>query len=88
MNDVDGVDRGMERGKDDAARMAELYEELARHARLYYDEDAPDIPDAEYDALVRELAELERTHPDRVRPDSPTRRVGGTVLEGWFKNCM
>ena len=67
MNDVDGVDRGMERGKDDAARMAELYEELAHHARLYYDEDAPEIPDAEYDALVRELAELERAHPDRVR---------------------
>ena len=67
MNDVGGVDRGMERGKDDAARMAELYEELARHVRLYYDEDAPELPDAEYDALVRELSELERTHPDRMR---------------------
>ncbi len=85
MNDVGGVDRGMERGKDDAARMAELYEELARHVRLYYDEDAPELPDAEYDALVRELSELERTHPDRMRPDSPTRRVGGTVLEGFEK---
>lgn len=69
----------------DAERMDELYELLAHHAHLYYDEDAPEIPDAEYDALVRELAALEAEHPELVRPDSPTRRAGGSVKEGFKK---
>ena len=73
-----------EQGRDEA-RMAELYGELARHARLYYEEDAPEISDAEYDALLRELAGLEDAHPELVRTDSPTRRVGGATLDAFEK---
>ena len=46
--------------------------------RRYHVLDAPDISDAEYDALLRELVDLEREHPDLATPDSPTRRVGGS----------
>ncbi|MBR1673250.1 MAG: NAD-dependent DNA ligase LigA, partial [Fretibacterium sp.] len=67
------------------ARLEELYELVAHHARLYYDKDAPEISDAEYDALVRELSELEQQYPDLARLDSPTRRVGGTVLDSFKK---
>jgi DNA ligase (NAD+) len=58
-------------------RAARLRAELERHNRLYYVEDAPEITDAEYDRLFRELGELEREHPELATPDSPTRRVGG-----------
>ena len=57
--------------------MAELREEIARHARLYYVEDRPELADSEYDGLVRELISLEEAHPELVTPDSPTQRVGG-----------
>ncbi|MDR1049386.1 MAG: NAD-dependent DNA ligase LigA, partial [Synergistaceae bacterium] len=67
------------------SRIDELYEQIARHARLYYEEDAPVITDAEYDALLRELAELERARPDLARPDSPTKRVGGAALDKFRK---
>jgi len=63
-----------------AARAAELREEIGRHARLYYVEDRPELADAEYDALVRELTSLEEAHPEIVTPDSPTQRVGGTPV--------
>ncbi|HZM00377.1 MAG TPA: NAD-dependent DNA ligase LigA, partial [Planctomycetota bacterium] len=63
-----------------AARVAELIEEIRRHDRLYFEEAAPVISDAEYDALVRELAALEREHPELLRPDSPTQRVGGAPV--------
>ena len=53
---------------------------LERHNRLYYVEDAPEITDAEYDALFRELQELEAAHPELRSPDSPTQRVGGAPL--------
>jgi DNA ligase (NAD+) len=66
-------------------RLAELYEEVARHARLYYEEDSPVVSDAEYDALTRELLELERAYPELARPDSPTKRVGGAVLDKFRK---
>lgn len=66
-------------------RIDELYEQLAHHAKLYYEDDAPVIPDAEYDALLRELLELERACPELARPDSPTKRVGGAVLEKFRK---
>lgn len=66
-------------------RMDELYETIERHAKLYYEEDSPVIPDTEYDALLRELTELERAHPEYARPDSPTRRVGGAVLNSFAK---
>ena len=70
---------------DSKRRMEELYEQTAYHARLYYEEDKPLLSDAEYDALIRELSNLEKEHPELVRPDSPTRRVGGAVLEGFVK---
>jgi DNA ligase (NAD+) len=63
-----------------AARAAELREEIGRHARLYYVEDRPELADAEYDALVRELTSLEEAHPEIATPDSPTQRVGGTPV--------
>lgn len=58
-----------------------LRSEIERHNRLYYVEAAPEISDAEFDALMRELAELEREYPALVTPDSPTQRVGGEPLE-------
>jgi DNA ligase (NAD+) len=61
---------------DPAARAAELRGELARHNEAYFVDDAPLIPDAAYDALVRELRELEAQHPELVDADSPTQTVG------------
>jgi len=58
-----------------------LCAELERHNRLYYEADTPEISDAEYDALFRELQGLEKQFPDLVRPDSPINRVGGKPLE-------
>ncbi|HKY90056.1 MAG TPA: NAD-dependent DNA ligase LigA [Nevskiaceae bacterium] len=63
-----------------AARAAALRRELAEHNHRYYVLDEPSIPDAEYDALYRELVALETQHPDLVTPDSPTQRVGGAPL--------
>ena len=54
-----------------------LVETLNYHNHRYYVLDAPEISDAEYDRLMRELIELERRFPDSVLPDSPTQRVGG-----------
>ncbi|MBQ3653568.1 MAG: NAD-dependent DNA ligase LigA [Synergistaceae bacterium] len=59
------------------ARMNELYAMIERHAGLYYDQDSPEIPDAEYDALVRELSELEHDYPQYARKDFLTHKVGG-----------
>jgi len=64
-----------------AARAAELREVLAHHSYLYYVLDTPEIDDAAYDALFRELQELEAAHPELITPDSPTRRVGSEPLE-------
>jgi len=57
-----------------------LRETIERHNRLYYLEDAPQITDAEYDALFRELHALEAEHPELRTPDSPTQRVGAPPL--------
>jgi len=62
-------------------RVEELREQIRYHNRKYYVEDAPEISDAEYDALYRELEELESRFPELVTPDSPTQRVGGEPLE-------
>jgi DNA ligase (NAD+) len=62
---------------DALVRATELRTRIERADRLYYEEDAPDITDAEYDALFRELVELEKAHPELATPDSPTQRVGG-----------
>jgi len=59
-----------------ADRLAVLAAEIARHNRLYHDQDAPEISDADYDALMRENAALEAEFPDLVRADSPARQVG------------
>ncbi len=59
-----------------ANRLMRLARLIARHDRLYHDLDAPEIPDAAYDALVRENRELEEQFPDLVRADSPSRRLG------------
>ncbi|MTD37711.1 NAD-dependent DNA ligase LigA [Erwinia sp. CPCC 100877] len=53
---------------------------LRHHEYLYHVLDAPEVPDAEYDRLMRELRELEEAHPERVTPDSPTQRVGAAPL--------
>ncbi len=66
-------------------RMSFLRSEIERHNRLYYLHDAPEITDAEYDVLFRELLELEERHPDLAIPDSPTRRVGAPPLEKFFQ---
>ena len=62
-----------------------LREKLRRHEHLYYVLDAPEISDAEYDSLMRELKALEDTHPELITPDSPTQRVGGKPREGFVK---
>ncbi|MDE2606378.1 MAG: NAD-dependent DNA ligase LigA [Burkholderiales bacterium] len=62
-----------------------LRELLHHHNYRYYVLDQPEIPDAEYDRLFRELQELEARYPALATPDSPTQRVGGAVLEGFAK---
>ena len=66
-----------------AQRAAELRELLHYHARRYYVDDAPEIPDAEYDRLYQELERIEAEHPALCTADSPTQRVIGRVLEGF-----
>ena len=59
-------------------RVRALREQIAHYDYRYYVLDDPEIPDAEYDRLLRELKELEAAHPELVTPDSPTQRVSGT----------
>ena len=66
-----------------ARRAAELRALLHRHAHLYYVLDAPELPDAAYDALFQELQALEEAEPALRTPDSPTQRVLGRVLDGF-----
>jgi DNA ligase (NAD+) len=68
-----------------AARVEDLRAQLRRHEHLYYVLDAPEVSDAEYDALMNELKRLEAAHPDLLTPDSPTQRVGGKPAEGFKK---
>jgi len=62
-----------------------LREEIAHHEHLYYVLDAPELTDAQYDALVNRLKALEAAHPELITPDSPTQRVGGKPAEGFMK---
>ncbi len=64
-------------------RAAKLRHEIEGHNRLYYEKADTDISDIEFDALLRELQDLEEAHPDLRTPDSPTQRVGGAPLEGF-----
>ena len=65
--------------KDAAEKIEALREAIHRHNYLYYVEDRPEISDAEYDRLLRELRALESAHPELITPDSPTQGVGGRV---------
>jgi DNA ligase (NAD+) len=66
-------------------RVDALRELLHHHAHRYYVLDEPEIPDAEYDKLFRELQELEARHPELLTPDSPTQRVGAKPLDAFTK---
>ena len=66
-------------------RILELRRQLNQYAKEYYVNDAPSVPDSEYDRLMNELIELEREHPEYSDPLSPTKRVGGIVLDGFVK---
>jgi len=66
-----------------AARAQVLRIQLHHHGHAYYTLDAPEVPDAEYDRLFRELQALESAHPELLTSDSPTQRVGGQVLDAF-----
>ncbi len=66
-----------------AATIAALREQLHHHNYLYYALDDPQIPDAEYDRLLRQLQSLEQQHPELITPDSPTQRVGSAPLSAF-----
>ncbi len=67
------------------ARIEELRKKIEYNAKLYYEKDAPVIPDFEYDAMFRELGDLEREYPEFDDPTSPTKRVGGQALDKFAK---
>ncbi len=72
--------------RDEAVkRIKELTEIIEYNSRLYYEKDAPEISDYEYDALFRELGDLETEYPDLASPTSPTKRVGGRALDKFEK---
>ena len=66
-----------------AAELAALAAEIAHHDRAYHEKDAPEVPDAEYDALVRRNQAIEGRFPELIRGDSPSRRVGAKPAEGF-----
>jgi DNA ligase (NAD+) len=64
-------------------RIQKLRQEIEHHNRLYYEGHPTEVTDQEFDALLRDLRELEQQHPDLITPDSPTQRVGGAPLEAF-----
>lgn len=66
-------------------RAEELRAIIEKNNRLYYDQDAPELEDFEYDALTRELKEIEKNFPELVTPESPTQHVGGTASSKFSK---
>ncbi len=70
---------------DVAKRVEYLRKTLEYNSKLYYEKDAPEISDYEYDALFRELVTLEAEHPELDSPSSPTKRVGGRALDKFEK---
>jgi len=71
---------------DDARKKIDaLRDELRHHEHLYYVLDAPELTDAQYDALMNQLKALEAEHPELITPDSPTQRVGGKPRDGFVK---
>ncbi len=71
--------------KEAEARISELREKIEYNSKLYYENDAPEISDYEYDAMYRELGELEAEFPELDSPTSPTKRVGGRALDKFEK---
>ena len=67
-------------------RHTDLCMEIKRHNQLYYNQDQPEISDAEYDALFRELQEIESQFPDLITPDSPSQKVGAPLTEKFAPN--
>src|SRR5207248_10348883 len=70
---------------DPAVRVEELRDLIRRHEHAYYVLDQPAISDAEYDALFKELRQIEEERPDLLTPDSPTQRVGGEASDQFAK---
>ena len=73
--------RSGERRSDAVERAAELRKQLDHHNHRYYVLDDPEISDADYDALINELRDIEAAHPELLTPDSPTQRVGAKPLD-------
>jgi len=71
--------------KDVEKKIEALREKIRHYEYLYYVLDQPEISDAEFDRLMRELKDLEAKHPELLTPDSPTQRVGGKPREGFVK---
>src|ERR1700677_288589 len=71
--------------KDVEKKIEALRENIRCHEYLYYVVDNPEISDAEFDKLMRELKDLEAEHPELITEDSPTQRVGGKPREGFVK---
>ncbi len=82
---MDLFDFAATQGEPDRERYRELCAIVRRNNELYYAKATPEISDAEYDRLYREIEELERAHPDWVTPDSPTQKVGNDLSEGFRK---
>ena len=74
----------MTESDDLAARVADLRQQIARHNERYHTLDSPEIADADFDLLVRELLKLEKVHPELASAESPTKKIGGAPLSATF----